>query len=297
MQVLPEVEENIQIYEEVIFNLCNLLIELGISDNPIEIFETFRYMYHQGYLSIQPYSDRIPDNYIALERNGFIAMDITGTLLLTGYGVCRHTTDFLSYIYHALGYENSILSTYHPDLRVNVIVRNPNFGFLSNPEGQKYIDETIANMNLFGSEEVHITRNYGDIDVVADYYPSEQAFNHIMNIVKRKENDTVHIVDTRYHCVGERINDSSIRLNNSGLTHIDFVNQTPMFPTYYDTDYQQGLKLLQKQTDIDEDVRNSIIYREFCKRYKKRYEEFKTANQENYKAVSENYKKLIKKLN
>ncbi len=295
--ITPELKANVEIYEEVISNLCNLFIELGISDNPIEIYETFRYMYLKGYLSSKPYYDILPQSLIDLEGYGFIPMDTTGTILLTGYGVCRHTTDFLSYIYYALGYDNSVLSTYHPDLRINVKVVSPTYGYLTNPDGQKYIDRALEDVNLFGKQEFHVTKSYDGIDVIIDYYPPEIPFNHIMNIVKNKQDDTVHIVDTRYHCVGRKIDSLMIQMNNAGLTHIDFVNPKPKFPTFYKTDYKSGLKLLERSSDIEQDIRDSLIYREFCKRYRKKYEEFHANNQDNYKAVTENYKKLIKKLN
>ena len=52
MLITPEVKENIDIYEEILFQLCKLFIELGVSNNPLKIYETFRYMYQNGYLSI-----------------------------------------------------------------------------------------------------------------------------------------------------------------------------------------------------------------------------------------------------
>ncbi len=46
-----EMEENIAIYEKVIQDLCLLYEHIGIEDNPIQIYETFRYMYLNHYLS------------------------------------------------------------------------------------------------------------------------------------------------------------------------------------------------------------------------------------------------------
>lgn len=98
-----KIREAIHIYENVIQNLCELFIKLGIHKNPIKIYETFIYMYTNGFLSSNgAYSDILPQNVINLELNGSIPMDITGIVLLYDYGVCRHTSDFLSHIYETL---------------------------------------------------------------------------------------------------------------------------------------------------------------------------------------------------
>lgn len=291
MIVVPEVKENIDIYEEILSNLCQLFIELGVSDNPLKIYETFHYMYRNGYLSMGEYSDKIPSAYINLELNGFIPMDITGSFLFANYGVCRHTSDFLSHLYFGLGYDNSQIFSYHPDLRISV--RNCGIEFLTNKAAQEYIDASLTDFDLFAKEERHLTRNFGDCSVTLDYYPPNLISNHTMNIVKDKDNRSVHIVDTRYHCIGESISKKRIRFNDCGLTHIDFVQTAVDFHTYYGTDYHHGLELVKQKTEIDKDVLSSILYRDFCKKFIERYREFKKQNQKNYMRVANNYQKLI----
>lgn len=299
MLITPEVKENIDIYEEILFHLCKLFIELGVSDNPLKIYETFRYMYQKGYLSIEEYSDQIPSMYTNLELHGFIPMDATGTFLFTNYGVCRHTSDFLTHIYSGLGYDNSQLFTYHPDIRIRI--KNCGTGFLTNKDAQEYIDISLTNFDCFEREEKHIARHLGDISVTVDYYPSPPICghiltNHTMNIVKNKKENRVHIVDTRYHCVGERISKKKVRLNNCGLTHVDYVQTGVRFHTYYGTDYRHGLKLLKENTEIDRDVLSSILYRDFCQKFIAKYEEFKGQHQKYYIETANNYQKLIKRV-
>ena len=299
MLITPEVKENIDIYEEILFQLCKLFIELGVSNNPLKIYETFRYMYQNGYLSIEEYSNQIPSMYKDLEGNGFIPMDATGTFLFTNYGVCRHTSDFLSHIYSGLGYDNSQLFTYHPDIRIRI--KNCGTEFLTNKDAQEYIDFSLSDFNYFEREERHIARHLGDISIMVDYFPSPPICghilsNHTMNIVRNKDERRVHIVDTRYHSVGERISKKRVRLNNCGLTHVNYVQTNVRFHTYYGTDYRHGLELLKEKTEIDKDVLSSILYRDFCKKFIEKYKEFKRQNQKGYMQVTNNYQKLLKRI-
>ncbi len=290
MVITWEVKENIDIYEEVLSNMSQLFIELGVSDNPLKIYETFLYMYQNGYLSMGEYSDQFPSSYKNLEENGFIPMDITGSFLFTNYGLCRHTSDFLSHLYFGLGYDNSQIFTYHPDLRIQVNNIGPNF--LTNKEAQEYIDTSLIDFPYFEKQERHIARTLGYISITIYYYPPDCIQNHTMNIVKGK--NRVHIVDTRYHCVGERISKKRLRLSNCGLTHIDFVKTEVNFHTYYGTNYHHGLDLLEENTDIDKDILSSILYKDFCQKFLAKYEEFKRKNLKNYMTVTNNYQKLIK---
>lgn len=110
MPIDTNIREAIKIYENIIQNLCELFIKLDIHKKPIKIYETFIYMYTNGFLSSNgAYSDVLPQNIITLELDGYISMDITGIVLLCGYGVCRHTSDFLAHIYETLRCEGSQL--------------------------------------------------------------------------------------------------------------------------------------------------------------------------------------------
>ena len=46
-----EVKEIVKIYEDIVNELCDLFITMGVSNNPVAIYETFRYMYTNNYLS------------------------------------------------------------------------------------------------------------------------------------------------------------------------------------------------------------------------------------------------------
>lgn len=161
MPIDTNIREAIKIYENIIQNLCELFIKLDIHKKPIKIYETFIYMYTNGFLSSNgAYSDIIPQNIINLELDGYIPIDITGIVLLCGYGVCRHTSDFLAHIYETLRYEGSQLFTYHPILEI--YVDNYSKKFLLNSELQKYIDEATNNLDLFSKEEAHFTKTFGN---------------------------------------------------------------------------------------------------------------------------------------
>lgn len=291
-----KIKENVKIYEEIIQQVCELFIKIGIQDDPVKIYENFIFMYMNGFLSRNGvYVDSTPIECMALEYAGYIPLDITGIILLYGHGVCRHTTDFLAHIYQNLGYDNSQLFTYHPSLQIQV--DNCSTKFLTNYEAQKYIDEATADLDLFSTEAFKLTKRFGNVSVYASYVPEDgtSLMNHTMNIVLDK-NGLAHILDTRYHCVGERFDTLSIKLSYQGLTHIDFVQRDLSFYTYYDTDYFRGLKLLKNKTNMENDVSSSILYGKLCKENLGYYKDFCASNQRNYNRVADNFNRLVKKL-
>lgn len=295
MERNPEFRENIQIYEEVVQRICELFIKLNVHEDPVKIYENFIYMYKNGFLSNNGiYSNILSEKCKKIEGVGYIPIDISGIILLYGYGVCRHTTDFLSHIYQNLGYDSSQLFTYHPSLRIQV--DNQSEKFLFNSEVQKYADEAIIDLDLFAKEEFHFTKVFGKIIVRVDYLPLEVSLiNHTMNIVLDKSGLS-HILDTNSHCVGERIDIDRLRLNDRGLTHTEFIQRSPSFSTYYGTNYSRGLELLEYATNIGVDVLTSFLCSESCKEYRKYYEEFQLKNQKNYERIANNINRLAKKL-
>lgn len=297
MVSIPEIDESVQIYEEVVRNLCNLYRELGIDDDPVKIFENFIFMYKNGFLSNnRMFSNTVSDELLKIEGStDYLPMDITGIILLCGYGVCRHTSDFLSHIYQMLRYDSAQLFTYHPSL--NIHVKNYGKEFLTNHEAQKYIDEATLDLDLFSKEEFHFERVFGDIAVRVDYLPERnQLLNHTMNIALDRRG-FAHILDTRNHSVGEKIDDAKILLNYRGLTHTDFIQRNLFFNTYYGTNYFKGLDLLgYDSANIDRNILASIIEEEACKKNIECYEEFRLNNEKYYREVTSNMKKLVKRL-
>lgn len=290
-----EIEENITIYEKVIQDLCLLYEHIGIGDNPIQIYESFRYMYLNHYLSCEEFSDEIPRDFINLELKGYLPMDIVGSMILANYGVCRHTTDFLSHIYSCFDYDNSSLFTYHPTLHIEVM--NHGNQFLTNYHAQKYIDQALEGFDLFSKKEIHDSKRMDTIEIKIDYLASVEKLNHVMNIVKSKRYEKrVHILDTRNHAVGEKIDSHMIRLNHLGLTHTDFVQKECPFFTYYGTSYHRGRHLLHAyDTDMKSDLLQSTIYQEPKERDIEVFQSFKKDHQKQLNRVSENFKQLIKK--
>lgn len=122
-----------------------------------------------------------------------------------------------------------------------------------------------------------------------------RLLNHTMNIVVDKDG-IVHILDTRYHCVGEKIDKDILRMNYQGLMHKDFIQSDVFFHTYYGTDYTAGLELLNYNGNIDKDVLNSILYGNSCQKEDKAYEEFQKENMREYNRVADNIHRIIKRI-
>lgn len=294
-QIPIEIEKNIYIYEEIIQKLGDLFMNLGFDNDVIKIYENFRYMYTNGFLSCdKKYFECLKNEIVRLETDGFIPMDFTGSILMTNYGVCRHTTDFLYHLYDYLHYDSSQLFTYRPDIQINIT--NNGDDFLTNWHAQKIIDNIVNDIDLFSQKEVHIRKSIEEINVKIDYQPSDYKINHTINIVE-SEDGSVHILDTRYHSIGKKINDNRILLDDLGLKHIEFIQDKVDFCTYSDTNYYHGLQLVKNNnTNLEKDVLSSILFRHSCEEYIEYYEEFWRTHQKSFQEINNNYNLLIKRI-
>lgn len=285
--MMEKIIENIQIYEDVISDLCKLYENMGISENIVKVFEYFRYMYMNGYLSSKDFQDGITDSFINLEN--YIPMDVCGLLVMAGVGVCRHTTDFLDHIYNNLKYISSRLFVYYPDTRVTI--ENREQDFLTNYHAQKLIDEVLKEIDLFGQEKQVVSRDFDGVLVKIEYLPSKTVPNHVVNIVEDSKAKRSYILDTRYHAVGEIVDEKKIILNNLGLKSSAYPEQHPnsLYHTYYNTDYEQGIWILNGyDTIVDQDVMCSILYRDSAAKFESEYKNFKKRNQDRFNTVANN---------
>lgn len=295
-----EIEENIEIYEDVIENLCKLYENIGIAEDPVKVYEYFRYMYLNGYLSNTKFSEDIPNEIINLEMEAYIPFDITGSIIMMGYGTSRHTSDFLFHIYNYLNYDSSVLLTYIPNL--HNIVFNKTSKPLTNSRAQEYIDDAIKGLDLYSKEEKHFTKKYDGINVEVNYLPPNCIPNHAVNIVKNKEENRIHILDTIHHFICEKIDEEHVKIDDSGFTYTyfvrqDFIQKPYVFNTYYGTNYYKGLYLLNKyDTASSVDITNSMLYEKSCYNYINEYKIFKKNNKEKYQTVTDNFKKMIKRV-
>lgn len=292
--ISPEIRLSVEIYEEVIQNLCEFYRNIGINESPIKIYETFRYMYLNSYLSSGKYSDNIPGLFRKLEFLGYVPIDVSGIVLLANYGICRHTTGFLAHVYSGLSYESSQLFVYEPHL--NFLVNNHGTEFLTNYHAQKYIDAALQGFDLFSEEEAHFVKIYDDIEVKIDYFPSKDKPNHTINIVKNKNESRSYILDVLSHRIGDIIDEKNIVLHDLGLTYAVFVDLNPKFNTYYNTDYENGLWLLNTfDTQTAKDVLDSALFRDECPKFEREYKEFKLNNQRKFDVVADNLQQLIRR--
>lgn len=131
---------------------------------------------------------------------------------------------------------------------------------------------------------------------MVDYLPEIYSLtNHTMNIVL-ENTKRAHILDTRYHCIGEKIDNRSIKLNYKGLTHTDFIQREFAFHTYYETNYFEGLNLLEFETHMGIDIITSALYGASCNEHIEYFKQFQLENQKNYNKVVDNLNILEKRI-
>lgn len=289
-----EIAENISIYESVIYDLSTLFTKIGISDNPIKIFEHFEYLINNGFLSPNPLNENVPEYLIEIENNGYLTMDTCGSLIFTNYGVCRNTTDFLSHIYQTLQYDSSQLFSYNTNLEIDLYLPSRP---IDEQELTSYIIEATKRLDFSIPLTQIVEKNFGDVKVVVAYNYSYKQPHHTTNIVKDKKQKRIHIIDTRYHRFGEKRKDNSILFQSNKASHIHIISDQLHFKTYYTNHYQHGLKLFKKYpTNVKEDEDEAKLYEQTCREYHALYNEFHKAHIHLYEKANDNFITLAKKI-
>lgn len=283
------IKENKEIYKDIIKSLAKLCENIEISENPFDIFNTFNYMCLNGYLSFDKnYSFNITKGIFKLDDLGYIPIDFEGMVLLSGYGVCRHTTDFLRHLFCKLGYNSSQIFVYNPLLKINVI--NPRIDF-TKEDLNKYLDNIYKNINLFSKRKEKYLLNYNKATVEVIYLPSDAMVNHTMNIIKDKSSLKIHIFDTTYQAIGKKLKNNCIKLISKNYYHLNYVEKIEIENKYCKTNYDKGLSLYKRyntendyESKLDKDLLKIVS------------EDFYQCNKDKYYTVYENQKRLIKKL-
>lgn len=284
--------ENNKIYKEIINNIADLFKKIGIDNDPVKIYETFIYMYRNGYLSVKKnFDDETKKSFNELESEDLIAINKVGILIFLGAAVCRHKANFLNLIYQNLGYDSSQIYTYHPRLNIQYNFKNK---LLTGYELQPYIEDASKEIDLFGDEYKNIVKKYGDLILYLEYKPLKKSnfarINHTMNIVLDK-NNTVHILDSSFHAIGEKVDNDVIQFDSFGFIHKDFIKKE-----VNDINTKNSLELLKYKANRISDIINSVTYSEICKDYTSEYEDFYQGNKKNYEKISKNVLRLVRKI-
>ncbi len=293
-----ELKEIIKIYEDVIDDLTEFYKYIEIANDPIKVFETYRHMLLNSYLSSGTYNDFITKELEKMEYH-FWYMDFDGSLILANYGTCRHLSDFLFHIYDRLGYISSQLFVYHPDLKAVVQTSD---AILTNEEAQLFVDRAESDVDVHSDKPLHFERKYDDILVIVDYKPPTSEMNHTVNIIKKKGEERIYILDPRTHRISDVIDEKEIisydiEPSSIGFAYHNYVHQNVAMKVYYGTDYEIGLGLLNNfDTKVKQDIMTSVIYQEKVGKLEEEYKRFKKRNQEKYDIVFDDVQRLIKKV-
>lgn len=285
------IDENIKIYEEVIVDYAKFLSSLGVNDDPIKVYEIYRYMIFNKYLSSGSVGSYLPKKVLSIDEK-FLKIDNCGCLVLASFATCRHLTDFLRHIYEKLGYVSSQLFVYHPRVSADVY---PKIGTLTRVDAQKYVDEAEKDLDVFSDEDITYTKIIGDVKVVVRYKHDPNKPNHTVNILKRTHEERVYILDAMENCLGDIIDENEILMHDQGFTYKYYVYHDVPFTTYYGTNFDIGEYLLNEyDTNIEDDMRKSIEARKLAKELTDEFKEFKIIHQDAYDTVKNNFKRLIK---
>lgn len=278
MNITPELDTNAEIYTEVVQNFCDFMRDLEIEDNPIKIFTAYVYMLERGFLSYQhQFSSELSPAFTWLDRNEYIPMDMEGSVILGKYGVCRHTADFLNYVYSSLGYQSSQLFVYRPRFECFRL----NLGKGSQPsQFQEMVEQIFSQYDSYIPQED-----------IAD------KINHTVNVVRSKNKKCIHILDSSSVGVGEK--DTFHRLlfqDFIGISHVDQYATNISFDTYFHSNYHLAKTLIRSYpTNQEQDFSSMVEFYHQCSNYLMDLEWFYMANKGLYQEVSENYQKVYRR--
>ena len=161
-----EMKTIVEIYEDVVDELCQFYNKLEIVDDPMKVFEVCWYMCVNSYLSSGQFFNGIPEGIINLEKKNIILMDIEGSVILADYGVCRNTTDFLSHVYEGLGYDSSQLFLYSPNMEVRYYLGDVP---VTMKELQMCVEDARNKVDPYSKEIIHLVKQYEKVKVVFNY--------------------------------------------------------------------------------------------------------------------------------
>jgi len=105
-QVIEEIANTKKIYEKILTEYVNLNNIFNLS-NPLEIYTLYTILLHNGYFSKKHKFSVSENNQDLFNFKEFRAADV-----ISGKGVCRHTTEMLKDIYTFMNINNEILSVY-----------------------------------------------------------------------------------------------------------------------------------------------------------------------------------------
>ena len=317
LELTDEVKRNIEIYESVIFDISNLFVSLGINRQPVKVFETLYYMITNNYLSKSIKKD-CPPSFNKLENLNYVPLDIIGSFILAGYGVCRHKADLINRVCSSLGYKSSQLFVYSPNVNCSVdLIKG-----VPNSRIQKYLDDALKDLDYFSDSDISYEKKYQDAVVNVSFRSPKWLLNHTINIVSELDNNTIHIFDSLHHMIG--ISKKSVRLymayldipgikrvyftaNPNIKSHIfDFKKESicsipeclSRNDTYYDTNYVLGFNLYGKfkSKNLNSYLSEYLSYIEKIKEFIPEFENFKYDHEEQYRQVLSNYRKLFRKI-
>ena len=118
------------LYNTVVYNLADLITELGIQDDPIKIFALYVYLYRSGYLSYNKdfkYSTNMKD----LPKLG-------GVDVVRGRGVCRSISSMFTDVCQALDIDATNVAVKATEKSMNKKERLSPVNLITEPKGKKF---------------------------------------------------------------------------------------------------------------------------------------------------------------
>jgi len=290
-------------YNEIINNMAYFLNRLEVSLDVIGINVIVKYMINQGYLTNNPvlnHSDKLPTDLV---ENNLFRFDNAGLLVPYGCSICRHIANFLFSLYSFLGYGNSELFIYRPDL--SVIYSTKEGENVSFSDVQNELNKLLEPYDLTSDCDFETMLTRGNITFLISYKGCDELAstfgNHVINIVIDR-NGNAHLFDSINGFVGDKSELSgTINMYQGSDIYLKW-----FIRDYYNQSFQDSREKFKNANFLlgsfpiasyKTDLSIMMEYEKDCGQLGREFLQFKKQNSDYYDEISGGVKKLVRILN
>ncbi len=290
-------------YNEIINNMAYFLNRLEVSLDVIGINVIVKYMINQGYLTNNPvlnHSDKLPTDLV---ENNLFRFDNAGLLVPYGCSICRHIANFLFSLYSFLGYGNSELFIYRPDL--SVIYSTKEGENVSFSDVQNELNKLLEPYDLTSDCDFETMLTRGNITFLISYKGCDELTstfgNHVINIVIDR-NSNAHLFDSINGFVGDKSELSgTINMYQGSDIYLKW-----FIRDYYNQSFQDSREKFKNANFLlgsfpiasyKTDLSIMMEYEKDCGKLGREFLQFKKQNSDYYDEISGGVKKLVRILN
>lgn len=202
-EIESKIEKVMSIYYDVIDDY-DKLHDIFNFNNPIQIYEMYRYLYTNNYLTFfffwyQVWSEKSPNGYV--ERSFELNNKSTGFFVIYGFGCCRHVSTMMRDIFKKRKINSEVLTVtdFYPHIALKErIFWNHQITIAEYNDITYYFDPMkelilVPKDNRLYSGNAMMEVKLNSIIYYLESFPFENKFNNIKNIIQKSNAELLEI--------------------------------------------------------------------------------------------------------